>query len=285
MKNYILRFFSVILAAVMLVVVLMCFETSGVYAAFNNRSAKGAKKMPRSRTIRIRAGKAVKINFGKKKHTGRFYYFKIKPKKTGTITFRNDYTRGDKIALCNEKKKVISRERKKCDDYYSYKGRHKYQKVVNYGVKKGKTYYIRVRGSSGKRKAKRRSYVGSVKWTNKGVSRSGYGVRKTKAKAIKRKKTVKELFAAGNKKAQWFKITNRQKKTKIMFRSSKNNGSIKVRIYFKSSGRWYNRTYSVYRHSGKNIITGTVSRKVKHTYYLKVFPDGKTSGSYSLKWK
>ena len=285
MKNYTLRFFSVLLTAVCIVSFLMCFETTGAYAAFNSRSLKGARKMPKSGVMKIPAGKAVKINFGKRYHPVKFYYFKIKPKKTGIITFRNDYTRGNRVALCNAKKKVISKGHKKYDDYYSSKSVYKYQRVVHYGVKKGRTYYIRVRGSSGKRRAAGKSYVGSVKWTNKRVSRSRYGTKKKKAKTIKKKKTVKGLFVAGKKKPQWYKIKTRKKKTVIKFKAKKSNGTLNMKVYYKSRGKWHKRSFPVYRNSKKNVIIVTSSKKKKHKYYLKVYPNNKTSGSYTIKWK
>ena len=287
MKKMFMRTSAAAVLTILAVIIMMAMMQVTAHAAFNDRSADGAKAMPSNRTLTIAKGKVVKINFGTAYDYTNYYYFKIKPNATGVIAFTDDYTHGSNVALCNAKKKIISRGEKSYDDFYSAGSQYPYQKVLYYGVKKGKTYYIRVKGASAEYEAYGLPYVGNVKWTLSKVKASKYGTSKKKAKAMKKKKTVKGLFVAGNKKAQWFKITNKQKKTKITFLSKKNNGSFKVTVYYKSYGKWYNSTYRVYRSdsSNKNVLTGTVSKKVKHTYYLKVTPDAKTSGYYTLKWK
>lgn len=284
MKKNVARLFTVLMVMACMLIIMMALGQTEAHAAFNDRTPAGAITMPANRTMTIPANKAVKINFGTTYDYTSYYYFKIKPTKTGTIKFTDDYTTGYRVVLCNSSKKVISKGDKSFDDFYSAGSKYAYQKVLYYGVKKGVTYYIRVKGASTYR-ASEYPYIGSVMWSNKASSQSKYGKKKSKAKAIKKKKTVKGLFTAGNKKGQWYKITNKQKTTKIIFKSPRTNGTIKVKIYYKSLGHWYNSTYSVSRSSGKNPITGTISKKVKHTYYLKVFPDGKSSGNYTLMWK
>ena len=286
MKKNAARLFTVLMVMACMLILMMALGQTEAHAAFNDRTPAGAITMPANRTMTIPANKAVKINFGTVyDYNTNYYYFQIRPTKTGTIKFTNDYTHGDSVVLCNSSKKVISRGYKNYDDFYSAGSSYAYQKVLYYGVKKGVTYYIRVKGASTDRASYEYPYIGSVMWSNKASSQSKYGKKKSKAKAIKKKKTVKGLFTAGNKKGQWYKITNKQKTTKIIFKSPRTNGTIKVKIYYKSLGHWYNSTYSVSRSSGKNPITGTISKKVKHTYYLKVFPDGKSSGNYTLMWK
>ena len=210
-------------------------------------------------------------------------YYKIKPTRKGYITFTADYS--GTVALCNSNKKVISKGSGSGDSLYP-NASASYLKKVSYGVAKGKTYYIRVKGMPNYDSTDS-NYWAKVKWTNTKVAPSKCGSSKAKAKAIKRKKTVKGLFVAGSKKAQWFKITNKQKTTKIYIKSSKNNDAVKFKIYYKSYNHWYDNTYTLMRSDDyyKNTITGTISKKIKHTYYIKVFPDAKTSGYYTIKWK
>ena len=285
MKKTLTRVTVVAMAVTAIMIMLFAFGQENVHAAFDDRTVDGAVTMPASRTLSIPVNKAVKIKYGTSRDDTNYYYYKIKPAKTGTIKFTKDYGSGWEVALCNSKKKLISRGEKKNDDFYSAKSQYAYQMVLYYGVKKGVTYYIRVKGASGEHESYDAPYVGSVKWTLSKVKASKYGKKKSKAKAIKKKKTVKGIFVAGNKKAQWFKITNKQKTTKIYFKSPRNNGSLKATIYYKSLGRWYTQSAHVYRSAGSNVITGIISRKVKHTYYLKITPENKTSGYYTLKWK
>ena len=213
-------------------------------------------------------------------------YYELKPSKTGYVTFSilsSGYS--GYASLCDSNLKVISKGTYNTDGDYIYGGSsYKYQRSISYGVKKGKTYYLKLDGYSSQKNSAGYCFA-TIKWTNGKVKASKYGKKKSKAKAIKKNKTVKGLFVAGNKKGQWFKITNKQKKTKITIKSSKNNERFKVIAYYKSFNKWYKDTSYVTRSTGKDVLTGTISRKVKHTYYIKVVPDGKSSGYYTIKWK
>jgi len=234
-------------------------------------------------TKTVKQGVATRVNFGQSASSSTVAYYKIKPTKTGIIKFTVNANYSGYVSLCNSKKKVISRGNSNGDWIWGGSNLSYFNKVF-FGVKKGKTYFVKIKGYSYDRDSSN-NYVGSVKWTNTKFSSSKHGKTKGKAKTIKKKKTVKGVFPAGNKKAHWYKITNKQKNTYITFKAPKTNGSMKVKILYKSYGHWYNVTYRAYRDGKPNKITGTISKKVKHTYYLKVTPDGKSSGTYSLKWK
>lgn len=234
-------------------------------------------------TKTVKKGVNTPVNFGANASSSTVAYYKIKPTKTGIIQFTISDSYSGYATLCNAKKKVIS----KCDSNGEWLwggSSTSYFKKVFFGVKKGKTYFVKVKGYSYE-KDSNGNYVGSVKWTNAKVKPSKSGKSKGKAKAIKKKKTVKGLIVAGDKKGKWYKITNSQKNTYITFKAPKTNGRIKVKILYKSYGKWYDSTYTAYRDGTSHKITGYISKKVKHTYYLKVFPDKKSSGTYSIKWK
>ena len=250
-----------------------------------SRSPEGAVKMPSNRTLSIKLGKNVKINFGYDYNTTSYYYFKIKPKKKGVITFKNDYTHGSSVALMNSKKKLVSRDGK-YDCFLSAGSQYGYQRYVCFGVQKGKTYYVRVKGASTEREEYGKPYVGTVICTNTKVSGLKYGKSKKKSVKLKRKKTRNGVIVAGVKGAQWYKIKSVKKSTKIIFKSKKNCGTLYATVYYKSYGRWYNSRMFAMRSTDawKNgrIIK---SNKKGNTYYIKVYGSGKTTGQYSLWWK
>ena len=226
-------------------------------------------------------GKDDKVIWTDKYDSNAVTYFQIKPKKTGYVTFSVDFYAYTK--LCDANKKVVSQG--DSDGDFVYRGSdYPYQRSVSYGVKKGKTYKIMVKGYPSTTN-EYGEYYGMVKWTNTKVKPSKYGKSKKKSKAIKRKKTVKGLFVAGSKKAQWYKITTNKKKIKIDLKSPKCTGFIKYKIYYKSYNKWYNTTYQTWRASLYQPVEGISNKKVKHTYYIKVTPQGKSSGAYSIKWR
>ena len=211
-------------------------------------------------------------------------HIKIKPSKTGTITFTADFM--CYVTLCDANKKVLSKGYYSSGDYIDPDNTNSFMNKVHYGVKKDKTYFLKVYLMPKAQDAEGH-YVGVVKYTNSKVAASKCGSSKKKAKAIKKNKTVKGLFAGGNKKAQWFKITNKQKKTKIYIKANKINYALNFKVYYKSLGKWYDATYMLTWQTdySKDTITGTLNRKAKHTYYIKVTPEGKSSGYYTIKWK
>lgn len=252
-----------------------------------DRSPTGAVTMPASRTLAIAQNTATKINFGTEYDYQNYYYYQIKPTKTGYISFKTDFTHGNSIALCNSSKKLISRSSKSLDDFFSAGSQYPYQAVINYGVKKGVTYYVRVKGASTERVSYDQPYVGTVKWTNTAVKNTKYGKTKKRALLIKRNRVKNGVIKAGSRKAQWFKITTTRKKIRISFSAKNNCGTIYAKVYYKSYGKWYNgRMYAMRSTSGyKDACTLTKTSKKKTTYYIKVYPDYRSSGAYKLKWK
>lgn len=255
--------------------------------AMNDRSAEGSIALPADRTIRVDPDVETKINFGKGKNLNSYHYLKIKAKETGYIELVNDYTVGYGVALCDENKKVISIGDKKQDDFYSAGSPNKFQTIINYGVLKGKIYHFRLKGSPYyKRASSKDPYIGTVKWTNKAVKPVKFGKSKKTAVNLKKGKSVKGVFTAGNRKAQWYKIKSKKKKTNIYFSASKANGHFVGEVFFKSKGKW--NKWKIYTRRGKKLTKshGYIKKNISHqtTYYVKVYPDYKVSGAYTLKW-
>ena len=258
-----------------------------------DRSVSGSVTMPASRTITLAQGKATKINFGTEYDTTHYYYYKIVPTKTGYITVTSDFIHGSNVALCGADKKLASRGNKNYDDFYSAGSQYAWQTTLKYGVKKGKTYYIRVKGASTEKTTDEyenyadKPYIGTMKWTNTAVTGLKYGATKKKSSLIKRNKTRKGVIKAGSTKAQWYKISTKRKKIKISFSAKNNCGTLYAKVYYKSYGKWYSsRMYAMRSTDGyKSACTLTKSSKKRTTYYIKVYPDYRTSGAYTLKWK
>ena len=218
-------------------------------------------------------------------------YFKIKPTKTGYITFSilsDDYS--GYAALCNSSKKVISKGKSSSDGDWIWGGSsYAYYKKLNYGVKKGKTYYLKIKGYPYNKNSEGKYYA-TVKWTNTKVKPAKYGTKKSKAKAIKRKKTIKGLFIAGNRKAQWYKITTNKKKATFTLKGAKTNDAAKISVIYRSnatSGKWMTLGPGSASREGyvsKPYLTQYLSKK-KYTAYVNITPNGKTSGMYTLRWK
>lgn len=288
MKKTIAKSMSALLVLLTVVVLTMAFQQETAHAAFNDRSPEGATVMPSSRTLEVPVNSAFKINFGNEYDYTNFYYFKIKPTKKGYITFTSDYVHGYSVALLNSSKNLISVGDSSFDDFYSAGSQYKYQTFINYGVKKGVTYYIRVKGASTEREEYGKPYVGSIKWTNSAVKPAKSGSKKSKAKSLKRKKTIKGLVVAGDKKAKWYKITTKRKTIRLLFKAPKTNGSIKIttiKRMYGHKGKWIKNTYTASR--GGNYVSGPTTNPngTKWTMYLKVQRKGKASGYYTLKWK
>ena len=231
-------------------------------------------------------GKSYDAFFGELPDYDVTAYYKIKPTKKGYITFTADYS--GTVVLCNSQKKVISKGSGSGDPLYP-NASASYLKKVSYGVAKGKTYYIRVKGMPNYDSTDA-NYWAKVKLTNSGIAPSKCGSSKAKAKAIKRKKTVKGLFVAGSKKAQWFKITTKQKTTTILLRAPKTNDEINMTVYYKehiTKGKLVHSTkMSAYRSGNTLKYTLTqIGAKKKYAAYVKITRANKTSGSYTLKWK
>lgn len=246
----------------------------------------GSVLMPESRELLLTQDEMTTIDFGEKMDRDNFYYFKVTPAKTGYISLTGKNVRGY-VDLLDADRKVASKEDKKESSYFSASSSFPYQKVVSFGVKKGKTYYIRIKFYSWKWDSGAGYYHGSLKWTNTGVSNIKCGASRSSAVALRKELKKSGVIKAGSRKAQWFKIKTTKKKVKITFSAKENCGTMYALVYYKTNGKWKTARMTVLR-SAKRYKTACTLKKrsrKKITYYVKVYPKYKASGAFGLKWE
>lgn len=199
-------------------------------------------------------------------------YFKFKATKTGFVTgqfYYYDRSYSFYYELLNGSKKSIT-------NGYISNG-----KIGPIGVKKGQTYYIRVK-----------TYCNGMGIKLKNTARANQGgAKKGKALKIKKKKTKKSLLVGGSASTKWFKY-KQPKKTKfrikitqkLNYNYNQSNG-LKITVYYgkKKVGS----PVKTYNSTGTDTITvtyGTTYGKAnKGTYYIKVSGYGKATGYYNIK--
>lgn len=283
---------SLINSLMMVVVLCGMFIAIGTFtadAAMGNRNAAGSIAIAPGGVVTAPVNREVKLNFGTRTDLyDKYYYIKIRPTKTGIITFEDDFSHGYSIVLCNTKKQVISvgNNYGSPGDFLSWDSGYKWQRTINYGVKKGKTYYIRLRGGSISRANLQTGtpYIGTVKWTNKSIKPAKSGKSKKKAVTLKKGKNVRGLIVAGDRKGKWYKIKSNYKQTKITCSAKNCNGAIVAEVMYKSGGKWEKINCKGVRSSDPSRSIVMYSTKNKNTYYVKVHPEKKDTGVYYLKW-
>lgn len=179
---------------------------------------------------------------------------------TGYLAVATSHS-GARTALCNSSGKLLSRES------YAKQG-------AVYGVKKGKTYLIRVNSST--------NYDGYCAFMAKCTKVSEKsGKKKSKAVTIKKKKTKKGTIEAGSSQADWYKFKlTKKKKTTITVKCAANE-KIVVRVY-----KGKKKIDSATMYGNKKLTIRSVGKWPKGTYYIKIARGSKTSsGYYEVKWK
>lgn len=208
-------------------------------------------------------------------------YYKVKPTKTGvmTVTLKEYGTTSTTgyVTLYNADKKVRSEK-------LWYTGDNK----VRFGVKKGKTYYLKVQGIYG---YSSECYKYGIKYSISEAKDRSLS-KKANAKTLKRKATATAtLFTANGKtETDWykFKVTSKRK-TVISVDATKMRGSdqkLTITVYKGSkkvdSATLYPGTY------GKQSYTITYGKTYgkanSGTYYVKVTKTSKLSGKYKIRY-
>lgn len=187
-------------------------------------------------------------------------YFKFKATSTGYIKVNNS----DRVyvTLCSSGKKALSGETLNLYDPV-------------YGVKKGNTYYVKVRALYNT------SGMYQLKVTNTGISEKS-GTTKSKAVTIKKGSTKKGTITAGSSQADWYKFKLTSKKTVKMTIKGATNDQLKIAVY---DGKKVVKTSTIYNNT-KSITLTSVGKWSKGTYHIKVYRgNSKSSGWYSLKWQ
>lgn len=193
---------------------------------------------------------------------GQTNYFKFKAIRNGYLRVQSSEGY-DKVTLYNStKKKALSNA---TSTHYA----------PTYGVKKGRTYYVRVvsgYNSDG-------GY--NLKVTNTAIKEKS-GKKKSKAVLIKKKKTKKGTIVAGEKRTDWYKFKVTKKKRVRVIMKGATNDQLKVVIY-KGKRRVGSGTFGYY---SEKLTLKSLGKLSKGTYHIKVYRGNKkSSGWYSLSWR
>lgn len=202
-------------------------------------------------------------------------YVKLKATADGYIKVNLRNAKGDDtsayITLCNSNKKTVTN--KTWIDSSS-----KYNTYLVYGVKKNKTYYLKVTHASGRT---------VIKYKQTAVSEKS-GSSKKKAVTLKSGKTVKGTIGVGDTKSDWYKITVTKSKKIKFYVTGNANGTLKMQIY-KSNGRKFGSALTVINGINQKVTLKSTDGNGKMpagTYYFRIFrANTKSTGNYSLKWK
>jgi hypothetical protein len=243
------------------------FKTPGTYV-FTSQMVDGGNQTLKDNTYTTAYG----YNYDTYNYDSRDIYFKFTASKTGYATvdteFLSDYGNAY-ITLCNSSKKAIS------EDVYSS---NNYVGKSVFAVKKGTTYYFKVKTSSGKYR---------IKSKVTGVTESS-GAKKSQAKTLTIGKVRKGIVLSEDKtsKSDWYKFTL-SKATKLDLTVAGNASSGRVRIELTSAnigGSVNVSINSVGYKTSTSLQTYTSSTLPKGTYYIRVYKeDKKVSGNYSIK--
>ena len=188
-------------------------------------------------------------------------YFKFKAVRNGYLKVQSSEGY-DKVTLCNSKKKALSNA---VSTNYS----------PTFGVKKGKTYYVKVAAGYNSDGAY------ALKVTNSTISEKS-GKKKSRAVLLKKKRTKKGTIVAGEKRTDWYKFRVTKRKTVRITMKGATNDELKVAVY--KGGRNIGRG-TLYESRG-GVKLKSLGKLSKGTYYIKVYRGNKkSSGWYSLSWR
>ena len=280
---------SLVLAAVMMVSVFAVTTPQEVEAA-----STFSQNFKSSGTTNLKIKKTQSYGYTKKDTL-----IKFKSKNDGYITLKlssgNSQSDGY-ITFCDSKKKNIGVNKEYFDTANSTQS---FAYTRTYAVKKGKTYYFKVRSSD---------YL-KIKATVKNLKKDA-GTKRSNAKNITRNKDKKGIVFAGEKKTDWYKFNlTASKQVKLSINVSTNgvtyrrpyynsNGTgFKVTLYDKNGDRFVENSSSSYDFAANALYStksvpyfledrfGRTYPLENGTYYVKVEPlNKKTSGYYKLKW-
>ena len=197
----------------------------------------------------------------------------VKYKATQTVylkTSTDTSSKMVKITLCDKSKKSLSGESLASEE-------------PTYGVKKGKTYWIKLKNPWS-------SSAGYYTFTlnNGKVKESKAGKSQKKAVTIKKNKNIKGWIEAGKKEgkqADWYKFNLTGKKSVKIYMKGGTNDKINVTVYEKIGSRTRKIGTRTVNNNFNNIIPSR-GKWSKGTYWIKISRGtAKSSGYYTLKWK
>lgn len=202
-------------------------------------------------------------------------WFKITPSKTGYIV-TSEYD--GYIQLCNSSKKAIS------DSYY-VRAESSSLNVRVFGVKAGKTYYLKV-SSAGSYDSNLNCYKNSVAYQSYSSNQS-YGTSKKPAKLTKSK--TKKGYLVYNGSAKYYKFTKKKTKTVKVYLTTYTDKTIKYKVTAKAKGcKTYTTTISGSSYNNgtpKKLTLSKTGKKGTIKVTIKAYRSGNSSGGYSIKCK
>ncbi len=205
------------------------------------------------------------------KDGGTVNYVKYKATQTGYLKTSTDTSsKMVKITLCDKSKKALSGETLASEE-------------PTYGVKKGKTYWIKLKNPWS-------SSAGYYTFTlnNGKVKESKAGKSQKKAVTIKKNKNIKGWIEAGKKEgkqADWYKFNLTGKKSVKIYMKGGTNDKINVTVYEKIGSRTRKIGTRTVSNNFNNIIPSR-GKWSAGTYWIKISRGTtKSSGYYTLKWK
>jgi len=211
-------------------------------------------------------------------------YFKVKPDRTGVMTvslreygYHSSYGSSGTVTLLNSDKKVLS-------DEVTYNSKYSDSRVY-FGVKKGVTYYLKVKSCCGNSAY---NYKYGVQYSMTSRTDRAIGT-KSNAKTLKRKAdATNTLFVASRSSStDWYKFNVTSKRaTQIKINTSSiKSGNITVTVYRGSNKIGTDTIPAYYKGNTYDITYGTTWGKANSgTYYVKVVKDAKASGKYSIRY-
>ncbi len=223
----------------------------------------------------------VVSGLNKSKEYGKATWFKVKPTKTGVMTvslkeygYSSSY---GKIRLYNSSKKAVSET-----VTYSSSG-----KKVYFGVKKGRTYYLKVTDCYG---SSSENYAYGIRY--KITTRTDRALSsKSKAKKLTRKAdATNTLFIASTgQSTDWYKFyVSSKRATKIKVSTSgMSSGEIYVSVYKGKKKIGKTQTIdNTYYDGGEYTVTygSSYGKASKGTYYVKVVKSKNANGKYSIRY-
>ena len=202
-----------------------------------------------------------------------YYYVKVKPNNTGSITISTEGKLKGFVALCNSKKKALTKE---C----TLKDGSKNDSKVIFAVKKNATYYLRVRSDQ--------KMFGINYSLN--VLKEKSGTKLSKAVSVKKNKSASGLVISGESQKDYYKISvTKSQKVNLKIAGNVSSGGIVENVY--SDKKLKKKIGSaIISKSAKSINLkfkkGITKNKLKKgTYYIVVQnKDKQSTGNYTIKW-
>lgn len=253
-----------------------------VFCAFPQKAAAAEKEYDFNKKKSVTIAEAD--SYGAK---GSYTWLKFKPGSDGYLSVTISAPQNAAghatgyIALFDEAKRTALSS--KSIFYNSERGKSSVWRKFIFGMQKGKTYYLRIRGEN--------AVTIERKFTK---TKDSSGAMQAAAKALKKNKAKIGLIPAGTSQADWYKVTI-SKKQKIRFyytvKASGTAASFRISIY---SGKKRLASRNVYCTSGEQKYTLCWQNKTTKkttgmdagTYHVKIERANATSsGYYKVKWK